>query len=178
MENEIKTLKGKTAEINKKTESQKTEIAHIYSLSKGKLTKGEKQLEKLKKGSEELRGQVLCLQEEKKGLAGAVDEHQLFVARHRIEMERLENKIKEQEEKMSNCQAQSSENTQGIEVSYSYTERHPEASHFIMRDGFVSFLTMFFKNISVIFFLCVCVFQKHFSEMFLFLFFSLLRVFL
>lgn len=118
MENEIKNLKGKTAEINQKTESQKTEIAHIYSLSKGKLTKGEKQLEKLKKGSEELRGQVLCLQEEKKGLAGAVDEHQLFVARHRIEMERLENKIKEQEEKMSNCQAQSSENTQGIEVSY------------------------------------------------------------
>lgn len=178
MENEIKTLKGKTAEINKKTESQKTEIAHIYSLSKGKLTKGEKQLEKLKKGSEELRGQVLCLQEEKKGLAGAVDEHQLFVARHRIEMERLENKIKEQEEKMSNCQAQSSENTQGIEVSYSYTERHTEASHFIMRDGFVSFLIMFFKNISVIFFLCVCGFQKLFSEMFLFLFFSLLRVFL
>ncbi|XP_031573060.1 centrosomal protein of 290 kDa-like [Actinia tenebrosa] len=133
LENEIKTLKGKTAEINQKTESQKSEIANLYRLSKGKVNKDDEQIEKLKKGSEELRGQVLCLQEEKESLASTMDAFQLFVARHKIEMERLENKIKEQEGKMNDCQTQSFENTQGIEVlqsSLDNSERLRNTWHF------------------------------------------------
>ena len=112
-------MKGKTAEIHRTTETQKTEIANLYGISKGIIAHDEEQIAQLKKGSEELRGQVLCLHQEKNTLANTVDQFQLFVARHKVEMERLENKIKEQEQQMSNCQMQSSVNTQGINVSCS-----------------------------------------------------------
>lgn len=123
LKSDIEVLKSKISGLSLTVENkifEKAEISKLYTSSKGRMTEledniqdKEEQIENLKISSEELRGQVLRVREEKDNLASTIDDnYQVMLEQQYMQIKLLENKLSEQEEKLSNCTRHNNEITQ------------------------------------------------------------------
>lgn len=111
LKSDIKVLNVKVSEMSVQIRNEKmrnVEIEKLYGMSKNRITELEhriackqEQIDSLRKSSEELRGQVVRLHEEKDNLASALeDKYHLKLEQRDMQIKQLKNKLEEQEEKM------------------------------------------------------------------------------
>lgn len=110
LKNDIKILHEKVSDMSVQIRNEKmknVEIEKLYSMSKNRIAELEiriahkqEQVDTLRNSSEELRGQVVHLHEEKDNLACALeDSYHLKLQQRDMQIKQLKNKLEEQDEK-------------------------------------------------------------------------------
>ena len=111
LKSDIRALNAKLSELSVQMRNEKmknVEIDKLYSMSKNRITELEhriackqEQIDTMRQSSEELRGQVVRLQEEKDNLASALeDNYHLRLEQRDMHIKQLKDKVEEQDEKI------------------------------------------------------------------------------